>query len=122
MPTLPWTVPKSPQLPDGSVTIMASRFELRRLRAATSRQPHRQTVQRFGPGMAGSSFVTWMALATSLPIPWEEALHRLEKPDTVHGRQRATVSACAQSVSNSSYRGAFPRRRSPTPGPTGTRE
>jgi hypothetical protein len=37
--------------------------------------------------MAGSGFVTWTARATSLPIPWEEALRRMENPDTVHGRQ-----------------------------------
>jgi hypothetical protein len=35
--------------------------------------------------MAGSSFVTWTAMG--VPIPWDEALRRLEKPDTVHGRQ-----------------------------------
>jgi hypothetical protein len=35
--------------------------------------------------MAGSSFVTWTAPA--VPIPWDDALRRLQKPDTVHGRQ-----------------------------------
>jgi hypothetical protein len=57
------------------------------LRAATGHQPHRQIIQRFRPRMAGSGFVTWTARATSLPIPWEEALRRPENPDTVHGRQ-----------------------------------
>jgi hypothetical protein len=32
-------------------------------------------------------FVTWTATATGLPIVWDDALRRLEKPDTVHGRQ-----------------------------------
>jgi hypothetical protein len=35
--------------------------------------------------MAGSSFVTWTAPAAALPIPWEDALRHLDKPDTVHG-------------------------------------
>ncbi len=55
------------------------------LRAATGREPHRQIMQRFRPRMAGSAFVTWTAPATALPIPWDDALRRLEKPDTVHG-------------------------------------
>lgn len=54
------------------------------LRAATGREPHVQIMKRFRPLMAGSSFVTWTA--TNMPIPWAEALRRLEKPDTVHGR------------------------------------
>ena len=54
------------------------------LRAATGRQPHVQIMKHFRPLMAASSFVTWTA--TDLPIPWDEARRRLEKPDTVHGR------------------------------------
>lgn len=135
MPTIPWTGPKSPPSADGSVTVMASRFELLRLRdvpsflvaalrirrqmlgspgalgvslvarpaqrrfwtlsawqdpaalrSAIGHQPHRQTMQRFPPRMVGSCFVTWAAPAASLPIEWDEALRRLENPDTVHGR------------------------------------
>jgi hypothetical protein len=134
MPTLPWTAPKPPPSAEGSVTVMASRLELRRigdvpsflaaalrirrqmlgsagalgvsliarplhrtfwtlsawqdqaaLRAATGGQPHVQLMRRFRPRMAGSSFVTWTAPATDLPIAWDEAMRRLEKPDTVHG-------------------------------------
>jgi hypothetical protein len=59
----------------------------RALRAATGAQPHRQLMLRFRTRMAGSSFVTWTAPATALPIPWDEALRRLENPDTVHGHQ-----------------------------------
>lgn len=134
MPTLPWTTPKpSPRPPDGPVTVMASRLELRRLRhvlpflaaalrirrqmlgspgslglsliawplhrtfwtlsawqdatalrAATRGEPHVQLMNRFRPLMAASSFVTWTA--TNLPVPWDEARRRLDKPDTVHGR------------------------------------
>lgn len=54
------------------------------LSAAVGREPHRQLMKRFRPRMAGSSFVTWTAPATGLPIPWPDALHRLEMPDTVH--------------------------------------
>ena len=54
------------------------------LGAATARQPHVQIMKHFRPRMAASSFVTWTAAA--LPIPWDEARRRLEKPDTVHGR------------------------------------
>jgi hypothetical protein len=133
MPTLPWTASNSPQQHDGTVTVMASRLELRRLRdvpsflagamrirrqmlgspgalgvsliarplrrsfwtlsawqdqaalgAAVGREPHRRIMTRFRPRMAGSSFVTWTAPASALPITWDEALRRLEKPDTVH--------------------------------------
>ena len=134
MPTLPWTTPKpSPRPPDGPVTVMASRLELRRLRhvlpflaaalrirrqmlgspgwswpvpdrlaaaphildpvglagrhglrAATRGEPHVQLMIRFRPLMAASSFVTWTA--TNLPVPWDQARRRLDKPDTVHGR------------------------------------
>jgi hypothetical protein len=54
------------------------------LRAATGCQPHAETMRRFRPLMAGSSFVTWTA--AGVPIAWQEARRRLEKPDTVHGR------------------------------------
>jgi hypothetical protein len=54
------------------------------LSAAVGREPHRQLMRHFRPRMAGSSFVTWTA--PGVPIPWDEALRRLEKPDTVHGR------------------------------------
>jgi hypothetical protein len=56
------------------------------LRATVGAQPHRQIMKRFRARMAGSSFVTWTAPATALPVPWDEALRRLEQPDTVHGR------------------------------------
>lgn len=54
------------------------------LGAATAGQPHRRLMNHFRPLMAGSSFVTWTAPATALPITWDEALRRLEQPDTVH--------------------------------------
>ena len=39
----------------------------------------------FRPRMAGGwPFVTWTAPATALPIGWDEALQRLDKPDTVN--------------------------------------
>jgi hypothetical protein len=133
MPTLPWAAPKSPPPANGTVTVMASRLELARLRdvpsflgaalrirrqmlgspgalglsliarplhrtfwtlsawqdpaalrAATGREPHRKLMKHFQPRMAGSSFVTWTAPATALPVAWDEALRHLEKPDTVH--------------------------------------
>jgi hypothetical protein len=133
MPTLPWTAPNSAKPPDGPVTVMASRLELRRLRdvpsfltgamrirrqmlgspgalgvsliarplrrtfwtlsawqdqaalgTAVGHEPHRQIMNHFRPRMAGSSFVTWAAPATALPIAWDEALRRLDQPDTVH--------------------------------------
>jgi len=52
------------------------------LSAAVGRQPHREIMTRFRPRMAGSSFVTWTAPA--LPIRWDDALRRLDNPDTVH--------------------------------------
>jgi hypothetical protein len=57
------------------------------LRGATGGEPHRQLMRRFRPRMAGSSFVTWTVPATDLPVPWDVAMRRLEKPDTVRGRQ-----------------------------------
>jgi hypothetical protein len=54
------------------------------LSADVGRQPHRQIMTHFRPRMAGAAFVTWTAPATALPIPWDEALQRLEKPDTVN--------------------------------------
>ena len=57
------------------------------LQAATGRQPHTQIMTRFRPRIAGSSFVTWTAPATALPITWEEALRRLHEPDTVQHRR-----------------------------------
>jgi hypothetical protein len=54
------------------------------LSAAVGREPHSQLMKRFQPRMAGSGFVTWTTLATELPISWDNALHHLEKPDTVH--------------------------------------
>jgi hypothetical protein len=53
--------------------------------AAVDHEPHRHLMKHFRPRMAGSSFVTWTA--TGVPITWNEARRRLEKPDTVHGRQ-----------------------------------
>jgi hypothetical protein len=134
MPTLPWTAPPNSAKPaDGTVTVMASRLELRRLRdvpsfltgamrirrqmlgspgalgvsliarplrrtfwtlsawqdqaalgTAVGREPHRRIMNHFRPRMSGSSFVTWAAPATALPIAWDEALRRLDQPDTVH--------------------------------------
>lgn len=57
------------------------------LQAATGREPHKQIMKRFRTRMAGSSFVTWTATTTALPIPWADALRRLEKPDTVRDHQ-----------------------------------
>jgi hypothetical protein len=54
------------------------------LSATTGREPHKQIMKRFRPRMAESSFVTWTAPATALPMTWDEALRRLETPDTVH--------------------------------------
>jgi hypothetical protein len=54
------------------------------LSAAVGRQPHREIMTRFRPRMAGSSFVTWTAPATALPIGWDDALRRLDNPGTVH--------------------------------------
>lgn len=54
------------------------------LSSVVGRQPHKQIMNHFRPRMAGSAFVTWTAPATALPIPWDEALKRLEKPDTVN--------------------------------------
>jgi hypothetical protein len=54
------------------------------LGAAAGRQPHREIMQQLRPRMAGSAFVTWTAPATALPIEWDDALRRLDKPDTVH--------------------------------------
>ena len=53
---------------------------------AVGAEPHVRIMQHFRPLMAGSSFVTWTAQAATLPITWEEAFRRLEKPDTVHDR------------------------------------
>lgn len=50
------------------------------LSSAVGREPHLQIMKRFRPRMAGSAFVTWTTTAAALPIPWEEALQRLEKP------------------------------------------
>jgi hypothetical protein len=57
------------------------------LSATVGRQPHREIMTRFRARMAGSSFVTWTASA--LPIRWDEALRRLDDPDTVreHGQR-----------------------------------
>lgn len=54
------------------------------LSAAVGRQPHQEIMTRFRPRMASSSFVTWTAPATALPIRWDDALRRLDNPDTVH--------------------------------------
>src|SRR6202167_6269998 len=58
--------------------------------AAVSREPHLHLMKHFRPRMAGSSFVTWTA--TGVPITWDEARRRLEKPDTVHGRHSAAAA------------------------------
>ena len=54
------------------------------LSSAAGREPHRQIMTHFRPRMAGSAFVNWTAPATALPIGWDEALQRLDKPDTVN--------------------------------------
>lgn len=54
------------------------------LSATVGREPHRQIMRRFRPRIASSAFVTWTAPATAMPIPWDDALRRLDKPDTVH--------------------------------------
>ena len=54
------------------------------LEATVGREPHRQIMKHFRPRMAGSRFVTWSAPATAVPITWDEAMRRLEKPDTVN--------------------------------------
>jgi hypothetical protein len=56
------------------------------LRGAAGHELHRQVMKRFGPRMAGSAFVTWTVPATSLPVSWDEAMRRLEKPDILHGQ------------------------------------
>jgi hypothetical protein len=41
-------------------------------------------MNHFRRRMAASSFVTWTAPATALPVSWADAMRRLEQPDTVH--------------------------------------
>jgi hypothetical protein len=43
-------------------------------------------MKQFRSRMAESRFVTWAVPVGVLPISWDEALRRLEKPDTVHGQ------------------------------------
>ena len=57
------------------------------LRATVGGEPHRRVMRQFRPRMAGSSFVTWSTDASALPVGWDEALRRLEEPDTVHDRR-----------------------------------
>jgi hypothetical protein len=54
------------------------------LRATVGQEPHVTVMKHFRPRMAASSFVTWTTEPSALPVPWDEALRRLEKPDTVH--------------------------------------
>ena len=63
------------------------------LSATVGRQPHREIMGRFRPRMAGSGFVTWTAPA--LPVRWDDALRRLDNPDTVRepGRPGRAVTA-----------------------------
>jgi hypothetical protein len=56
------------------------------LSATVGREPHKQIMKRFQPRAAESSFVTWTAPATELPVGWDEARRRLEKPDFVRRR------------------------------------
>jgi hypothetical protein len=133
MPVLPWTAPRSARPAEGTVTVMASRLELRQWRdvvsfltaalrirrqmlgspgalglsliarplrrtfwtlsawqdqdalsAVVGQEPHQQIMKRFRPRMSGSRFVTWSAPAAALPVTWDEALRRLEKPDTIN--------------------------------------
>lgn len=58
------------------------------LSAAAGYQPHPRIIKRFRPLMAGSAFVTWTTPATALLIGWDDALRRLENPDTVHRHQQ----------------------------------
>jgi hypothetical protein len=53
------------------------------LRGTVGTEPHVGVMKQFRPRMARSSFVTWTAEVSALPVPWDEALRRLEKPDTV---------------------------------------
>jgi hypothetical protein len=64
------------------------------LSAAAGGEPHRQIMKQFRSRMAESRFVTWAAPAGVLPISWDEALRRLERPDTVH-RHRGSGGAGA---------------------------
>jgi hypothetical protein len=95
MPTLPWTASNSPQQRDGTVGVALIARPLRlsfwtlsawqdqaALGAAVGREPRRRIMTHFRPRISGSSFVTWTAPASALPITWDEALRRLEKPDT----------------------------------------
>jgi hypothetical protein len=58
------------------------------LRATAGRQPHLRIMKHFRPRMAGSSFITWSTEPSALPVPWDEALRRLEEPDTVRDHHR----------------------------------
>ncbi len=71
------------------------------LTAAVGRHPHREIMKRFRPRMAGSSFVTWTAQATALPIGWDDALRRLDNPETVrrHDQSGRTASEHGTSAS-----------------------
>ena len=76
------------------------------LRATVGREPHLRTMRHFQPRMAASSFVTWTDQAANLPVPWDEALRRLDKPDTVHDHRAQTPgrlppTRCSASTSSS---------------------
>jgi hypothetical protein len=57
------------------------------LRRTVGMEPHVGVMKHFRPCMARSAFVTWRAEASDLPVPWNEALRRLEKPDTVRAHR-----------------------------------
>jgi hypothetical protein len=69
------------------------------LSAAIDRRPHRQIMTRFRPRMAASSFITWTAPATALPIRWDDALRRLDNPDTIHNHGQRGRAATADGTS-----------------------
>lgn len=69
------------------------------LSATVGRQPHREIMTRFRPRMAGSSFVTWTAPV--LPISWDEALRRLDNPDSIRGPGQRGRAATADGTPTS---------------------
>jgi hypothetical protein len=63
------------------------------LSAAVGRPPHRKIMKQFRPRLAGSSFVTWSAAPTALPIGWDDALRRLDNPDAVRRHDKSGRAA-----------------------------
>ncbi len=64
------------------------------LSASVGGQPHLRIMRRFRPRMSTSRFVTWTAPHATRPVSWDEALRRLENPDTVRDhRDRVPLRA-----------------------------